>query len=366
MKAALALLCGSLLLLTPPARAAGEPKLQNAGFESGQDGWALQVYGAKPTIETDEQIVHEGKRSLRITAADPSDTALSQELRLKPGQLYRLSGWVRTRGLGPRGAPVYGTFQIQNPGGRGTIAGGASHGGDCDWTQETIYFEAPAGGLTRVVAFFVGFGKGTGTAWFDDLRLEPVDASKAPLKVTRDFLHASPINPMQYGQFIEYLCDLVPGMWAEKLYDGSFEGLTPYKFAYLRATDFREKPWYPSGATNRAEYTLDRHDPVSGAVSQKIAAGAAPRPPWAFRRTASPWSVARPATSTVIFGRMASKDRCSSVCTAAARRWLPPSSQPAPAGRSSAPAWFRRSPRRTQDCPSPSAAQAPSGSTTPR
>src|SRR5262249_9174984 len=60
-------------------------------------------------------------------------------------------------------------------------------------------------------------------------------------------------------------------MWAEKLYDGSFEGLTPYKFAYLRQTDFREKPWYPSGATNRADYVLDRDRPVSGAVCQKIA-----------------------------------------------------------------------------------------------
>jgi alpha-N-arabinofuranosidase len=79
---------------------------------------------------------------------------------------------------------------------------------------------------------------------------------------------------MQYGQFIEYLCNLVPGMWAEKLYDGSFEGLTPYKFAYLRQTDFREKPWYPSGAPNRAEYSLDRGEPISGAVCQKIDAKA--------------------------------------------------------------------------------------------
>jgi alpha-N-arabinofuranosidase len=79
---------------------------------------------------------------------------------------------------------------------------------------------------------------------------------------------------MQYGQFIEYLCNLVPGMWAEKLYDGSFEGLTPYKFAYLRQTDFREKPWYPSGTPNRAEYGLDRGEPISGAVCQKIDAKA--------------------------------------------------------------------------------------------
>jgi alpha-N-arabinofuranosidase len=100
---------------------------------------------------------------------------------------------------------------------------------------------------------------------------EPVDPAKAPLKVTREPLRPGTISPLQYGQFIEYLCDLVPSMWAEKLYDGSFEGPTPYKFAYLRQTDFREKPWYPSGATNRAEYALDRHEPVSGAVCQKIA-----------------------------------------------------------------------------------------------
>ena len=42
-------------------------------------------------------------------------------------------------------------------------------------------------------------------------------------------------------------------MWAEKLFDGSFEGLSPYKVAYLKETDFRERPWYPSGETNRAK-----------------------------------------------------------------------------------------------------------------
>jgi alpha-N-arabinofuranosidase len=93
----------------------------------------------------------------------------------------------------------------------------------------------------------------------------------APLKVTRAVLRPGTINPMQYGQFIEYLCDLVPSMWAEKLYDAGFEGLTPYRVAYLRETDFREKPWYPSGATNRADFVRDRAQPVSGAFCQKIA-----------------------------------------------------------------------------------------------
>jgi alpha-N-arabinofuranosidase len=270
MRVVVILAVGPLLLL-PAVAWADADALTNPGFEEGSDGWSLTVYGARPVVEKDARVVHGGKHSLRVAATDPSDTALAQDVRLKEGQLYRLRGWVRTRGLDPHGAAVYGTLQVQNPGGRGTIAAGANHGGDTDWTEVSVWFEPPPGGLTRVVVFFAGFGKGTGTAWFDDLTLEPVEIGKTPLKVTREFLRPATISPLQYGQFIEYLCDLVPGMWAEKLYDGSFEGLTPYKFAYLRQTDFREKPWYPSGATNRAEYVLDRTEPVSGTVCQKIA-----------------------------------------------------------------------------------------------
>jgi alpha-N-arabinofuranosidase len=102
-------------------------------------------------------------------------------------------------------------------------------------------------------------------------------AEPESIRITREPLVGGEISPFQYGQFIEYLCDLVPGMWAEKLYDGSFEGLSPYKFAFIRQTDFREKPWYPSGAVNRAAFTLDPDSPVSGKVAQKIeVAGGSP------------------------------------------------------------------------------------------
>jgi alpha-N-arabinofuranosidase len=59
-------------------------------------------------------------------------------------------------------------------------------------------------------------------------------------------------------------------MWAEKLCDGGFEGLSPYHFVYLKETDFRERPWHPCGATNRAEFALDRGDKVGGESSQRI------------------------------------------------------------------------------------------------
>jgi alpha-N-arabinofuranosidase len=117
-----------------------------------------------------------------------------------------------------------------------------------------------------------------GISWFLWSSGAHAGATEAPaIHVSREFLVNGEINPFQYGQFIEYLCNLVPSMWAEKLYDGSFEGLSPYRFAFLRQTDFRERPWYPSGAVNRADYALDPRNPVSGKVAQKIAvAGQAP------------------------------------------------------------------------------------------
>jgi hypothetical protein len=39
----------------------------------------------------------------------------------------------------------------------------------------SLTFQARGDGLTRIVVYFVGFGAGTGTAWFDDLKLVEVD-----------------------------------------------------------------------------------------------------------------------------------------------------------------------------------------------
>lgn len=101
------------------------------------------------------------------------------------------------------------------------------------------------------------------------LRADPVE-----ITIRNEPLVNGEISRRQCGQFIEYLCDLVPSMWAEKLYDNSFEGLSPYDFVYLKETDFKEKPWHPSGATNRAKYELDKTQKISGDVSMKIIAEA--------------------------------------------------------------------------------------------
>lgn len=92
------------------------------------------------------------------------------------------------------------------------------------------------------------------------------------IRVLSEWLNDGEISPFQCGQFIEFLCDLVPGMYSEMVYDGSFEGLLPYKREFIRQKDFREEPWYPSGAVHRGEYGLDSDNPFNGRISLRIKA----------------------------------------------------------------------------------------------
>ena len=98
---------------------------------------------------------------------------------------------------------------------------------------------------------------------------EPQSAAPT-LKITNERICPGTISPYQYGQFIEYLCALTPSMFSEKLFDGSFEGVPAYRFAFRKETDRIEQPWYPDGATNRGEFQLDKADPFNGKVSQRI------------------------------------------------------------------------------------------------
>src|SRR5947209_1150801 len=165
-----------------PAPGAEAALLRNAGFESAlvQEDWEKTVYGAASQIEPDTRVARQGNQSLRVTAMEPSDAALGQEITLRPAQWYRLSGWVKTRALEPRGASVFGTLQVQQSRGLGVIAAGPNHAADTDWTEVPVYFQTPPDGRVRICLFFAGFGKGTGTAWFDDLRLSEIDPADSP------------------------------------------------------------------------------------------------------------------------------------------------------------------------------------------
>src|ERR1041384_1246184 len=155
------LLAVSMWIFAAPARAA-DP-LENGGFE-GDDparGWSVHVYGAKPSIEADRQVVHGGAQSLRTEAREPRGTAPCENVLLPPGALFRLRGWVKTRDLAaPPGVRVTGTFQVQDHDGSPRVSG-KGRAGTNDWSEEKVLFRVPAGGKVRVAVFFAGFGKGT-------------------------------------------------------------------------------------------------------------------------------------------------------------------------------------------------------------
>jgi rhomboid protease GluP len=147
--------------------------IENPGFEAGLEGWTKFTFaGAPARFEFDTDVTHEGRQALRVSVSQPSDSGCYQEIMLKPGKWYRFSGWVRTRGLDPHRAAVCGTFHIHARGVNDFIARGTNHGGDTEWTEVSLTFKTrPNDGLIRIVVYFVGFGRGTGTAWFDDLML---------------------------------------------------------------------------------------------------------------------------------------------------------------------------------------------------
>jgi S1-C subfamily serine protease/tRNA A-37 threonylcarbamoyl transferase component Bud32 len=153
--------------------------LANPSFEAGLEGWTrFSTKGAESQFDLDSNVVREGRQSVRISVTRLSDSGIYQDIMLKPGHRYRFSGWVRTRGLNPNGALVYGTFMILPiTQAYSTNQPKFNHGGDNEWTEVAISFEAPADGKVRIVSTHVNFGMGTGTVWFDDLRLVELDES---------------------------------------------------------------------------------------------------------------------------------------------------------------------------------------------
>jgi hypothetical protein len=80
-------------------------------------------------------------------------------------------------------------------------------------------------------------------------------------------LHAGRINPRLFGNFIELLDDVAPGMWAEMLNDRSFEGVT--KLAgwcyYDGAPDFCDREW-----DTNATWSYDAENPFNGKRSVRL------------------------------------------------------------------------------------------------
>ncbi len=270
---------GRAFVLLALACGQASAQLQNPGFEDA--AWALVwktwIFkdGKDPVVDIDAATVKAGRGALRVRADDPADVALGQVTALPPGEIWRARCWIKTENLRPRDVTdVGGALHMQTAEGE-TLGRGDSRFGTTGWREAEVLFRVPASGAAKVVLFFIGYGKGTGTVWFDDVRLERVAEAGAPrVRITPERITNLPVDAKQCGQFIEPLCDLIPSMLAQQVVSTSFEEELPFRFAFRREVDRAHRPWYPNGAVHAAAYTLDSDRPFNGKRSQKIAIAA--------------------------------------------------------------------------------------------
>src|SRR5690348_7463763 len=99
------------------------------------------------------------------------------------------------------------------------------------------------------------------------------DLRRAQVLIHAQPLHAGRIDPKLFGNFIELLDDVVPGMWAELLNDRSFEGVIPAAnwCYYDGSPDICDRQW-----DTNATWQLDAQNPFNGKRSARLSAGVHP------------------------------------------------------------------------------------------
>lgn len=172
-------------LLSPDRQA---PLIWNGGFESdavtglGQFDWALKD-SEFAWIGISGGEGHSGTRALRIDFAGRDTTRLADEIRqmviVQPGADYRLECYVKTVGLESPEGP-----RLQVSSSQAELAASEPvANGDRDWSLLTLNFKAPADspvvfvGIRRTPKF--SYDQPTsGSVWFDDFNLTPLETAR--------------------------------------------------------------------------------------------------------------------------------------------------------------------------------------------
>jgi len=110
--------------------------------------------------QRETKLGHSGTHSLRLRGGNEAGPVHGGPvIFVEAGKRYRLSAWVRTRGVGGKGAYLQIDKKLQS----------RSLTGDTDWTWLEIQFEPPPGRSFALIGLAVDGPKGT--AWFDDIEL---------------------------------------------------------------------------------------------------------------------------------------------------------------------------------------------------
>ncbi len=186
----------------PDAARPAPPKnvFVNADLEAGEGttpaAWQPRTYSGRGAEHawvdggrSDGQ--HGGGKCLMIRATTGTDTSWFQDVPVEPGRTYRLRGYIKVAGLRRVRGGMGALFNVHGRD-QQTHTSNPVHG-DADWTLSTLVFDSGAAQSVSINCLFGGWGQATGTAWFDDLELVPIDSAmpgpqgKILARVTRSF-----------------------------------------------------------------------------------------------------------------------------------------------------------------------------------
>jgi alpha-N-arabinofuranosidase len=240
--------------------------LQNGSFSQALAGWHAHRHGGslpEPVVRVESGPPGAPAHVLVINSQNSAAGGVSQVIHVVPGSLWRLT--VRAK---PEPA---GVLQIDTP--SGAIGESRLAGPNGAWQDQSITFRVPSPGEAEIHLDSASDHGApvSGRISFADVQLEPVtEPDPGEIRVLLGRKGKRPIDAKQEGQFIEYLCRLIPSMLAQQVDYGDFEEEPPFRFSYKAQIDRPHRPWYPVGAVHVAEYSFETQEPFNGKRSQKI------------------------------------------------------------------------------------------------
>ncbi|MGI9518403.1 MAG: DUF1553 domain-containing protein [Pirellulaceae bacterium] len=175
--------------LTPDATPAlrqelieGSNLIENPSLEQITDGlpagWIQSTWSGDPVFEVEDAFAHTGDRCVKIHSENGADASWSFRVGLKPNTRYRLSAWIKTENIAAGG---YGAqlnlHELQHEGKSPPLKG------TNDWQEVVSEFNSGQHESLLVNLLFGGWGRATGTAWFDDVRLVELSEPVTPVLV---------------------------------------------------------------------------------------------------------------------------------------------------------------------------------------
>ncbi len=161
--------------------------IPNSSFEEVADGrpvgWRASTHSGRGELSVAD-IGRTGNRSAKISSQEGGDVSWAVRVPLKPRTDYRLTGWIKTENaqkIGRANGAMFNVHELQDP------VRGATKAltGDNDWTQVSLNFNSSQMTEVTINCLFGGWGRATGTAWFDDVELTPAPGSELSGEVGR-------------------------------------------------------------------------------------------------------------------------------------------------------------------------------------